>query len=69
MDPASTVQPTADRNIWEKIIPESSKKQNEFAVPWQLFTKNLHCIHNYLLLHSIYIVLGIISYLEMVECV
>ena len=48
----------------EKKFPECSKKQNKFATHWQLFTKHLHCIYDYL--RSIYIVLGIISNLEMI---
>ena len=57
--PAFTIQRTADWNIWEKIIPETSKKQSTFAISWQLLIKYLHFIYNYL--HSIYIVLGIIK--------
>ena len=40
------------------------KAKLEFATHWQLFTYHLHCISNYL--HSIYIVRGIISNLEMI---
>ena len=57
--PAFTIQRTADRNIWETIIPETSQKQSTFAISWQLLIEYLHFIYNYL--HSIYIVLGIIK--------
>ena len=40
------------------------KAKREFAECWQLFTWHLHCIYNYL--HSIYVVLSIISNLEMI---
>ena len=47
--------------IFGKIIPESSKKQN-FNLPST--GHQLHCTHT--CLHSIYIVFGIISNLEMI---
>ena len=47
----------------KKKIPKSSKKQNLNLPHWQLFTHHLHYIYNYL--HSIYIILGIISNLKM----
>ena len=40
------------------------KSKLEFAEHWQLISQHLHYIYNYL--HSTYIVLGIISNLEMV---
>ena len=40
------------------------KAKLEFVKHQQLLTHHLHCIYNYL--HSIYILLGIISNIEMV---
>ena len=46
-----------------KIFQKVSKAKCEFAMCWPLFTRNSCCIYNYS--RSIYIVLGIISDLEM----
>ena len=48
----------------EKNCRKFQKAKLEFAMHWQLFTSHLHRIYNYL--HSIYILLGIISNLEMI---
>ena len=48
----------------EKNCRKFQKAKLEFAMHWQLFTSHLHCIYNYL--HSIYILLGILSNLEMI---
>ena len=40
------------------------KAKLEFAICQQLFTSHLYCIYNYW--HGIYIVLGVISNLEMI---
>ena len=51
--------------ILRKRIPESTKKQNlNLLLHQQLSSQQLHYIYNYL--QSIYIVLGIISNLEMI---
>ena len=50
--------------LGEKKSRKFQKEKPEFALCRQLFTRHLYCTYNYL--HSIYIVLGIISNLEMI---
>ena len=58
------VQSTPDQNTCKKNYREFQKTKLEFAMHQQLFTQHLHCIHNHL--HSICILLGIKSNLEMI---
>ena len=58
------IQPTIDQKYSKKKSRKFQKAKLEFAAHWQLFTWHSHCIYNYL--HSIYIVLSIISNLEII---
>ena len=60
------IQPTVDWKYLEKKknFGKFQKAKLEFALLPQLFTQNLYCIYNSL--HSIYIILGIISNLKMI---
>ena len=59
------IQPSTDQKYFgRKKSRNFQRAKVEFAMHWQLLTYNLHCIYNYL--HSIYIVLGIMSNLEMI---
>ena len=53
------IQPTTDQQYLGKNSRKFQKAKLEFATCWQLFPSHLYCIYNYL--HSIYIVLGIVS--------
>ena len=53
------IQPTTDQQYLGKNSTKFQKAKLEFATCWQLFPSHLYCIYNYL--HSIYIVLGIVS--------
>ena len=52
------------KSIWKIKIPENFKKQSGICYMLAFFTYHLHCICSYL--HDIYIVLGILSILEMI---
>ena len=53
------IQPTTDQQYFGENSRKFQKAKLEFATCWQLFPLHLYCIYNYL--HSIYIVLGIVS--------
>ena len=50
--------------IFEKNSEKFQKAKCEFAVHWPQYTQYLYCTDNYL--HSIYIVLAIISILDVI---
>ena len=58
----STCTDLTNRRVKKKKNPESPQKQNLNSLSWQLFTQHFYCIYNYL--HSIYVIISIISNLE-----
>ena len=63
--PHLQIQPTVDqKHTRKKVFRTFHEAEFEFVTHQQPFTSHLHCTYNYL--HSTYIILGIVSNLEMI---